>query len=159
MQTKPIGPLLEESPFFEGLSAEHIEQVAGCGETARFDAGSRIVREGDPCERFFLLRHGRVCVEVHTPNRGSLVIQTLEEGDLLGFSALFPPYRVQFEARATQLVRALSFDAKCLREKFQADPKLGFEITSRFARVMLERLQATRMQLLDIYGNAKPIPS
>jgi CRP/FNR family cyclic AMP-dependent transcriptional regulator len=159
METKSIAPLLEESPFFAGMSPEHIDLVAGCGSTTRFEAGSRILREGDPSARFFVIRHGRVCVEVHTPNRGNIVIQTLEEGDLVGFSALFPPYRVHFEARATQLVRALSFDADCLRKKFQVDPEFGFELTSRFSRVMLERLQATRMQLLDIYGNTKPISS
>ena len=100
------------------------------------------------------MRHGRVVLETFVPGRGALTIETLEEGDLLGWSWLFPPYRWHFDARALDLVRAVAFDGACLRGKIDDDHALGYELLDRFSPVMLERLQATRLQLLDVYGSA-----
>jgi CRP-like cAMP-binding protein len=82
-----------------------------------------------------------------------MVIETLEAGDLLGWSWLFPPHRAHFDARALTLVRATSFDGACLRQKCAAEPEFGYDIMSRFAQVLIERLQWTRLRLLDVYGN------
>ena len=86
------------------------------------------------------------------PNKGPAVVQTVGEGDILGWSWLTFPYRWHFDARALRPTRALSFDGKCLREKCEEDHDLGYEILKRFANVVTERLEATRLQLLDIYG-------
>ena len=75
-------------------------------------------------------------------------------GDILGWSWLFPPYRTMFDARALGVVRTLAFDAACLRGKCEQDHTLGYELLGRFAPVMLGRLQATRLQLMDVYGSA-----
>lgn len=154
MESKSIAPLLAENPIFSNMSSDHRELLAGCGRNVRFEEDTHLVREGDPAERFFVVREGRVAIEVYAPQRGAVVIQTVEEGDVVGFSALFPPYRWNFDARAVVATRAFSFDARCLREKLQADTKLGYELTTQFAQVMLKRLQATRLQLLDVFGNA-----
>jgi CRP-like cAMP-binding protein len=87
------------------------------------------------------------------PTRGAVVIETLEAGEVVGWSWLFAPYRWHFDARALSLVRATSFDGACLRGKAESDPKLGYELMSRFAQVMIRRLQWTRLRLLDVYGD------
>ena len=101
---------------------------------------------------FFAIRHGTVALETYVPQRGGVTIETLHGGDVLGWSWLFPPYRCHFDARARTLVRALALDGVCLRGKCEADPKLGYELMSRFAQVLIERLQWTRLRLLDLYG-------
>ncbi len=78
--------------------------------------------------------------------------QTVAEGDVLGWSWLFPPYRWVFDAQALELTRALVFDGTCLRGKCEDDHNLGYELMKRFAHVVVQRLQATRLQLLDVYG-------
>ena len=57
-----------------------------------------------------------------------------------------------FDARATELTRAIGIDAACLRGKCDADPVLGYEMMRRFLPVVVKRLNATRLQLLDVYG-------
>ncbi|BBM70920.1 cyclic nucleotide-binding domain-containing protein [Rhodothermus marinus] len=151
---RSLKDLLAEHPFFQGLEEPYLELIAGCARNVRFNAGSYIFREGEPATEFFLIRYGRVSIEVHLPERGTVTIQTLGEGDVLGWSWLVPPYRNQFDARALTLVRALAFDGACIRNKCAEDPRLGYEIFSRFARIIAERLQATRLQLLDMYGAA-----
>jgi hypothetical protein len=91
-------------------------------------------------------------VELLIPNRGYTTLQTVGEGDVLGWSWLLPPYRWRFGARTLQPTRALTFDGKCLRNKCEEDHDLGYELLKRFTFVVTERLEATRLQLLDLYG-------
>ena len=93
-----------------------------------------------------------MAVEIFVPGSGPIVIQTLEAGEVLGWSWLVPPHRKQFDARALEVTVALKFDAACLRTKCEEDPKLGYELLKRFTQILGQRLQATRLQLLDVYN-------
>jgi CRP-like cAMP-binding protein len=151
---KTLDAVVAESPVFTGLDQSYLELIAGCASNIVFSAGDYLFREGDPADTFYLVRHGRVMLETFVPGRGAVTIQTIEEGDLVGWSWLFAPYRWHFDARALDLVRAVVFGADCLRTKIDTDRAFGYELLNRFSPLMLERLQATRMQLLDVYGGA-----
>ncbi len=151
---KTLDELVAESPMFAGLDSEYLRLIAGCGQNTGFEAGEYLFREGEPADTFYLIRHGRVLLETFVPGRGAMTIETLDEGEVIGWSWLFPPYRWHFDARALDLVRVVAFDGACLRGKCDDDHTLGFELLSRFAPVMLERLQAARLQALDVYGSA-----
>jgi CRP/FNR family cyclic AMP-dependent transcriptional regulator len=145
--------IIGEHPFFKELEKHHLKLIVGCASNIRFNAGEFIFREGEVTGQFYLIRHGKVALEILAPERGPIRIQTLGKGEILGWSWLVAPYRKYFDARAIELTRAIAFDGTCLRGKFDEDPKLGYELLRRFASVMAERLQATRIQLLDLYGN------
>jgi CRP-like cAMP-binding protein len=145
--------LLAEHDLFHDLDPRYVTLLTGCAANVRFDAGAFLFREGEPADRFFVVREGRVALEIAAPGRGPIVIQTLSEDDVIGYSWLFPPYRWRFDARAIEPTRALALDGECLRGKCDYDPVLGYEMMKRFAGIALERLQATRLQLLDVYGH------
>jgi CRP/FNR family cyclic AMP-dependent transcriptional regulator len=149
---KDLETLLAEQPFFAAMDPRWITFFAGCARNVRFDAGEYIFREGDEADRFLLVRHGRVAVEAHVPQRGAVTIYTIGKDDVVGWSWLFPPYRWNFDARAIELVRAVAFDAACIRRKCEADPAFGYAMLMRLVPVIISRLQATRLQLLDVYG-------
>ena len=151
MQT--IDALLRESPAFSCLDPAQLELVAGCATNAHFAADDVLFREGDQADTFYLVRHGSVALETFVPARGSLLIETIEAGEVIGWSWLFSPYRWHFDARALTTIRATAFDGACLRGKCDDDPALGYALMSCFARIMIERLQWTRLRLLDVYGN------
>lgn len=151
MQT--LDEIVAESPTFAGLTAPQLELIAGCARNVGFDQGERLFREGDPADTFYLVRKGRVALSTHVPARGAVVIETLDPGEVVGWSWLFPPYVWHFDARAIDEVRAVAFDGSCLRGKCDADHDLGYELMGRFASVMIDRLQHTRLRLLDIYGD------
>ncbi len=151
---KSIEMLLAEHPFFRGMAPAHLQLFAGCASNVRVDPGAYIFREGDEADRFLLLRHGRVAVEAFVPQRGPVTIETLGEGDVVGWSWMFPPYRWAFDVKALELVRAIAFDAACIRQKSETDPSLGYALMKRLVPMIIRRLQATRLQILDIYGNA-----
>ena len=86
---------------------------------------------------------------------GCVTVQTVGPGEMAGFSWLLGPHRWQFDGRAVGRVHAVELDGTCLRAKCDADPRLGYELMQRFARLATRRLQATRLQLLDVYGHAQ----
>ena len=145
--------ILGEHPFFKDLSESHLDTVVGCVANVVFQPGEFIFREGQPADSFFVVREGKVAVEVFVPNKGPVTIETIEGGEVLGWSWLFPPYKARFDARALNVVRALSLDGACLRTKCETEPGLGYELLKRFTQLVVSRLEATRMQLLDLYGN------
>jgi CRP/FNR family cyclic AMP-dependent transcriptional regulator len=144
--------ILREHAFFTGFAPEHNALVAGCARNHRFDAGDYLFREGEPANEFFLIRHGKVALEIVAPGQAPIVFTTLGEGEIVGASWLVPPYRWSFDARAVELVRAIGIDAACLRGKCEADHHLGYEMMKRFLPVLVKRLHATRLQILDVYG-------
>jgi CRP/FNR family transcriptional regulator, cyclic AMP receptor protein len=145
--------ILADHPFFKDLAKPHLETIVGCAANVTFDAGAFIYREGAQADHFYVVRHGKVGVETFAPGRGAMTVETVEDGEVLGWSWLFPPYKAHFDARALTLVRALSLDGACLRAKCEKDPAFGYEIMKRFAPVLIQRLDSTRLQLLDLYGN------
>ena len=149
-----IETILQDVPLFQGLTPAQLELIAGCGSNVRFSEGELLFRDGDEANTFYVVRHGSIALETFVPARGAVTIDTLEAGEVVGWSWLFSPYRWHFDARALSLVRATSFDGACLRGKCERDPQLGYDLMSRFAQVMIQRMQWTRMRLLDVYGYA-----
>jgi CRP/FNR family cyclic AMP-dependent transcriptional regulator len=149
---RTIEQYLPDHPFFAGLDAGGLALVAGCATNVSFAAGEFLFREGKPADQFFVVRRGRVAIEVHGPAAGTKVVDTVEAGDVVGWSWLVPPYRWLFDARAVEATGAVAFDGRCLRGKCEEDPRLGYELMKLVTQVMFSRLVATRVRLLDLYG-------
>jgi len=147
-----IEHILKEHPFFAGLPPAQGKLIAGCARNHMFNAGQYLFHEGEPANEFFVIRHGHVALEIVAPGQAPLVFATLGQGEIVGASWLVPPYRWTFDARAVELTRAIGIDAACLRGKCEADHDLGYAMMKRFLSVLVQRLHATRLQILDIYG-------
>lgn len=144
--------ILVEHPFVSGLSPEHIQLIVGCAKNVVFEPGKYIFKENEEANSFYIIRSGKVALEIYSPEVGSIIIQTLGEGDIIGWSWMVPPYQWRFDARAVELTRVIELDGTCLRNKCESDPGLGYEIMKRLANVFEQRINAMRIQLLDLYG-------
>jgi CRP-like cAMP-binding protein len=149
---KGIEEIVREHPFFAGLLAPFGKLISGCARNTHFQPGEYLFHEGDPADRFYLVRQGRVALEIKSPGRGAIIFQTVREDDVVGLSWLVPPYRWTYDARALEFTRAIALDGACLRGKCEADHDLGYEVMKRFMPVLIQRLQAAELQLLDVYG-------
>lgn len=149
----PFEPTLAAHPFFEGLDSAYLRLICDCAKEACFAAGEVIFHQGDEADRFYLVEEGKAALQVFTPERGVVTIQTIGGGEVLGASWLFPPYLWTYEAVATEATRTLAFNAICLRGACEEDHDLGYELMKRFARILVQRLTAARLQLLDVYAN------
>lgn len=149
MQT--LAAILAEHPFFQGFAARHMELITACAANMRFQADHYLFHEGEQATHFYLIREGKVALETSAAPHRPIVIETIEAGEVLGWSWLFPPYRWHFHARALEPIRALMLDGVCLRTRGETDHDLGYELVKRMAHILIQRLQATRLQLLDVY--------
>ncbi len=147
-----LEPIVAQLPLFKDMKREHIALITGCASNVRYEAGQFVGREGQPADKFWVVREGRMALEIHAPGRGALTIHTVGENEVLGWSWLLPPHQWHFDAHALTDTRALMFDGKCLRGKFAADYELGYELMRRFAQIIVQRLEAASLQLLDLYG-------
>lgn len=155
--TQDLQELMKAHRFFTHLKPEYIETIADCVSLKSYKPQEMLGKEGTSSDYFFALLNGRVAIETSHPGIGPVVLQTLHGGEVVGWSWLFPPYEWVFDARALTEVQALAFEGHCLHKKCENDSALGFDLMKRFAQVMTLRLKATRLQLLDMYGNKSSI--
>ena len=144
--------LLAEHDLFRDLDPRYVTLLTGCAANVRFDAGAFLFREGEPADRFFVVRQGRVALEIDAPGRGPIVIQTLGEDDVIGYSWLFPPYRWRFDARAVEPAGAGAGRAVPARQ-VRRGPGARLRADEALRGDRAPALQATRLQLLDVYGH------
>ena len=147
-----IEKILAGHPFFKGLEPKHLSILVNCASEEHFEPEQIIYREGKPAKGFYLVLEGRVGKEINVPHRGPITVQTIEEGGVLGWCWLVPPYDNCFTARAYEKTKTLALDGECLRSKCMEDQKLGYEFYKRFTDVIIAQLQATKLQLMDIYA-------
>ncbi|MEN3039154.1 MAG: cyclic nucleotide-binding domain-containing protein [Candidatus Kryptonium sp.] len=152
MSIQTLERILSEHPFFKDLKEEYLELIVGCARNVFYKPGDFIFREGEEAHEFYIIRDGRVSLEISVPGKNPVVIQTLEDGEVLGWSWIVPPYYWHFDARVVEPTRVIALDGRCLRNKCEEDHSLGYELLKRFVSIVEQRLQATRIQLLDLYG-------
>lgn len=152
MAVRGLEKIVRDHPFFAGLDEEFLELVCGCAKNVRFEPGKYLFREGGAADQLYLIREGRAALEIAAPGRDSVVFQTVGEGEIVGVSWLFPPYRWNYDVRAIDRIRAIGMDATCLRTKCEDDHDLGYDVMKRLVPILVQRLQATRLQVLDVFG-------
>ena len=152
MTSATIRDLLALQAVLAGLEAGDLDLMAGCGRNRVAEAGEFLAYEDDPAGQFFVLRAGQVALEIDSPT-GPLVIETIGPGQLVGWSWIFPPHRWVYDVEVLEAAHVIAIDAGCLRAKCDADPAFGYRVMQRFAQVVAERLAATRLRLLDLYGS------
>lgn len=140
-----LARFLDGHPVLAGLAPHHLDLFARFCWAVDFPDGTFLFREGRPAEKFFLILDGRVVLETGVPG-AAISVQTLRDGDVAGFSWLLEPHRWKFDGRADGTVRAIGVDGARLREACERDPRLGYELTRRFAKVAVQRLEAARSQ-------------
>ena len=147
-----IDDVLTAHPFFSGLDPDLLRRFASCSRPVEFAADATILQAGAPAECLYAITKGRVAVGVRVPGRGFQVIETLQAGDILGWSWLFEPYVWTFDAVAAKPVQAIEVGTTCIRSVLDADPAAAAVIYRSIGALMAERLASARLRLVDLFG-------
>lgn len=150
METQTTYEALKELPIFDGMPHEHLAYISDYARHVSFKKDDFIIYVGKPATLFYLIREGHVALEMEAANK-IVTLQTVGEGNLVGWSWLVPPYTWHYDARAVTPVSAICFDAASVRKHCEDDPAFGYEVLQRFTTLMVDRLMATRLQLADLY--------
>jgi CRP-like cAMP-binding protein len=151
MLTQAHRAMLQKHHFVEAFEPRHVEKLATLAKDVRFTRDQVIFHEGDECSEFYLIVSGRVALEIEAPDH-TLRVQTLTAGDELGWSALLMSSGKYFQARALEPVEALAFEGPEVLAACKEDTAFGFALMQRLLVVVAGRLQATRLQVLDMYS-------
>ncbi len=146
-----VPAMLRHHPFVAEFESRHIDKLATLAKEVRFERDQIIFREGDDCSEFYLIVTGLVALEIAAPGH-TFRVQTLFAGDELGWSALLMGQGKHFQARILERVDALALEGSELLAACKEDPAFGFAFMQRLLEVVARRLQATRLQLLDMYS-------
>ena len=144
---------LAEHPFLAELEDHFKVMIAECASYVEFEGGQFIFREGEVAGPFYLISQGKVALEMFSPRRGSIIIETLGPGEVLGYTSLVAPFRRHFDARAVEVTRTIAIEGGCLQKQCEKDDTLCHEVLKRIVPIIESRLRATRFQLLDLYGS------
>ncbi|HYB34527.1 MAG TPA: cyclic nucleotide-binding domain-containing protein [Mycobacterium sp.] len=144
--------ILAEHPLFSDLDPRYIQLVAACASEVHYNEGDVLFRQDEKANNFYLICEGKIALQIHAPGRGSLTVQTLEDGEILGYSWLIPPHYYRFDGRAVKATHAIVLDGTRLRPICEEDYKLGYQLVSRIASILGRSFDATRHRLLDVYS-------
>jgi CRP/FNR family transcriptional regulator, cyclic AMP receptor protein len=151
--------VLSDHPFLSSIPIGSLRRLATHVQSHTYPAGEQVFREGQLANRFFLIRHGLVRLDLEVAGRGQVEVETLGSDSALGWSWLFSPYRWQLTATAVERTSMLVFDTDALQIVMASDPPLGYELMRRFAAVIIDRLVATRLQVTGDSANPTVIPT
>lgn len=143
---------LARHPFCADMTPAVRERLAACAQEVQFDENAYLLRQNAPAKTFYLIEAGQVEIKIAGAATGYAPLETLSAGEAVGWSWFLPPHRWHFDAIARVPTRALALDADCLRSAMDADSAVGYAITRGLLAVVAQRLQASRMQLSDLYG-------
>jgi CRP-like cAMP-binding protein len=146
-----LSKILNSHPFISDMEEHYVKQITGCASNVVYRENEYIFKEGEEAKKFFLIRTGKVALEINGREKGKIRFLTIGPGQILGWSWIVMPYKWHFDAKVIENVRAIALDGECLRKKFDDDPKLGYEMLKRFSQILEQRLNVTRIQLIDMY--------
>lgn len=156
----PLAEAIASHHFAADMKPEHLKKLLDVAMFKQFERDQIVFREGEPANRFYLICHGKIALESRNSGQPVTVVQFVGEGEVLGWSWLFPPYYWHFDARAVEPTSAIFFYGTRLRKQSEEDPDFGYELMKRVAAVVIKRLQIVRVQLLQLQqessGKASP---
>lgn len=149
---KKMIDILSEHAFFRDLPKDDLDFISGCAKNVVFKENQVIANRGSPANEFYLIQEGQVAITLNISGQKTFILNTLGAHDILGWSWLIPPYEWTFSAHAMQTTRAIEINGACLRNKCDHDTRLGYELLRRLVGVLVSRVDAAHLHILDVYG-------
>lgn len=152
LEAAEVARMLGDAWLTRDLDPRVIGSLASIGRMRNAAASETLLNEGDPTDSMAIVVEGRISLRLRVPERGNVTILTVEPGDVVGWSALVPPYRATSTAVALERARLVAFEGPDLRRLFDNNQALALKIYPMVLRAVARRLEATRLQLLDMFS-------
>lgn len=147
--------LLRQAPFLQRLSSGDLSKIAQIAAVEQFQPSDVLFQEGAACDRAYMVVEGLVALDMCMPRRGCVRILTVGPREIVGVSSLLGDGRMTTRATAVEATTLISLPARKLRELCDSDHDIGYAVMTQLSAALAARLLATRLQLLDVYGETR----
>jgi len=152
-----IKEFLGNSLLFENLTEPELEKLAELGKEEVYEVGETIVREGVEINRLYIVKEGRVVIELTLrlgsgPGRQG-VIDVISEGRIFGWWGR-KSYSLLESARCIEKTKVIVLDGLALWTLLEEDNVMGYKVMKRLVGVVSSRLEYTRDTLANILSIA-----
>lgn len=152
MNVPSMSDEIRDSSFFKDLPEDQLQKLVAIGREIEYRAREEVFHEHEPAKDVFLITSGQVALVICEAGLGCRQIMSVKEGDLIGWSPLLDRARLSDTARTLTPVKAIAFDGGKLLELCEQNPQFGYQFMRSTAKVLSERLNAVRWQLVDVHG-------
>jgi len=149
MNNQSITEYLSAHEFFSEFSDDSLKFLCECSSTREIKKGQILFLQGEHADKFYVVRSGRIFLQMPAIMGPTLEIQTVDEDQVLGWSWLISPYKWNFQTKAEEDSELLQFDGVAILARCEQDPKFGYELLKKFAGLMSVRLNAARQKMMD----------
>ena len=149
MSNPSITEYLSAHEFFSEFSDDVLKFLCECSSTREIKKGQILFRQGENADKFYIVRSGRISIQMPAIMGPTLEIQSVDEGQILGWSWLISPYQWNFQTKAEEDSELLQFDGVAILARCEQEPKFGYELLKKFAGLMSVRLNAARQKMMD----------
>ena len=154
MSHPSVSEELEQIPLISAIPLPLRRMLVPIAHVLEFAPRSVVFREGAPADALYVVISGRIGLDIRLPEHGNVRILTVGPGELLGWSALVGNETMTATAWALQPTQLIAFPGVQLRAACEASHELGYQLMRRLASTVSTRLNATRQQLRDSYGES-----
>ncbi|MBX7168603.1 MAG: cyclic nucleotide-binding domain-containing protein, partial [Pirellulales bacterium] len=133
-ESAAICEFLQKAGVFQGLTPKTLSEVADKTRLERHTQGTDIVRQGDPGEKFYLIRTGEVDV-ISTSAGTPRVVARLREGDFFGEAALITGEPRNATVRAVTPLEVYTLG----KDEFRAVMESSATLAEELRRVLFQR--------------------
>jgi CRP/FNR family transcriptional regulator, cyclic AMP receptor protein len=149
MNSQSIKKYLLTHSFFSGLNDGTLDFLCQCSSSHEIKKGLILFQQGANADKFYVIHNGRISIQMPAIMGPNLLIQTLENDHILGWSWMIPPYKWSFQAVAEKDTELLMFNGSALLAHCEQDPKFGYDLLKKFAGLMSTRLDVARQKMMD----------
>jgi len=144
---------LRQFQFLQEIDDEHVSRLAAMARLIEFPADKILYREGQLLSNIYLILSGSASIEICAAGIGCRRIMTVSAGDLLGISPAVGQARSTGTIRTLAPMKAIELNASQVLTLCEHNPRFGYQFMRQVAQAISQRLNATRLQLLDVFGD------
>ena len=130
------------------LTDEMLEKLVPITDLLLFDENEFIFRQGDNSDRLYMLREGKVLLELDVSENITVSVSSIKPGNAFGWSAMLEEATYTVNALCTERCEVLSIRSEKLKALLEHDHSMGYILSQRLLVIMKKRYDIRTEQFI-----------
>lgn len=130
------------------LTDEMLDKLIPITDLLLFDENEFIFRQGGTADRFYMLKLGKVLLELKISGDITVFISSIKPGYAFGWSSMLDDEVYTVDALCSEPCEILSFRADKIKLLFEKDHSLGYIMSQRLLRIIKKRYDIRTEQFI-----------